>query len=109
LKSGRSCRACGRSHHDVMNVSPVGRRYVSRMLKKSFFSPARPLRAGCAFSHAAPCGTALLSILQGCSPLVPDVQATEVLLYQNGFSQSLRLPGPSVPAGPWPACYSSAT
>ena len=34
LKRGRSCRACGMGRHG-MNVSPVGRRYVNRMLKKT--------------------------------------------------------------------------
>ena len=30
--------------------------------------------------------TACLSILRECTPLVPDVQAIEVLLCRNGFS-----------------------
>ena len=33
LKCGRNGRACGMDHHGV-NVSPVGRRYASGMLKK---------------------------------------------------------------------------
>ena len=82
------------------------------MLKKSVFSPARPLRAE---TRLSPSGildtretylanmpqpvlqratlherrtkrTAFLSILRRGSPLVPDVQAIEVLLCRNGFS-----------------------
>jgi hypothetical protein len=84
------------------------------MLKKSLFSPARPRLPRRAFSHAAfsipvkreaylanmpqpvlkretndtsrTKRAAFLSILRGCFPLVPDVQAIEVLLCRNGFS-----------------------
>ena len=33
-----------------------------------------------------PCWTAFLSILRGCSPLIPDVLTIEVPAYQNSFS-----------------------
>jgi hypothetical protein len=64
LKPCRSCRADRWSHHDVANVSPVGRRYVSKMLKTLLFSPAQLLHAGMYLSHSEHCWPAFLSILR---------------------------------------------
>ena len=86
LKPCRSCRADRWSHHDVANVSPVDRRYVSRMLKTLFFhtGPTSVCR-----DVLIPCGALLVGLFEypaGCSPLIPGVQAIEVLLCRNSVS-----------------------
>jgi hypothetical protein len=75
----------------VRSVEPAAT--LSRMLKKSASVVLTSLR-GLTYRSVRlplcslrPCWTAFLSILRGCSLLATDMQAIEVLLCQNGFSQ----------------------
>jgi len=71
--------------------SEVGSTVRAFPLAKTYCKGERPTRSAVCTSSPLrslrPCWTAFLSILLGCSHLATDMQALEVLLCQNGFSQ----------------------
>ena len=74
--------------------------FLSRILKKSAsfvlasFRPSTYPRGYASALHSLrPCWTAFLSILHGRFPLIPNVQAIDVLLHRNGFPAACLLLG----------------
>ena len=83
LKCGRSGRAGGMSRHG-MNVLPVGRRYVSRMLKKSASGVLASLR-GSTYRSVRLASSLAAALLDGLFehparriPVISDMQTSEI-------------------------------
>ena len=119
-KRGRSDRACGMGRHG-MNMLPVGRRYVSRMLKKSASgvlaslrgSTFRSVRLTSSLAAALPAERRVLARRGWAgetsglfehpawrASVIPDMQPVKFQCAHRVFPQPVRPLGPSAPGGP---------